>query len=113
MVGREEIVIRHSRSWSIEGTAKPEDLKLLEVQDEESSLQFASRGQSIDTIWDPGSSHPQHRRVNVLESDLPPRQELTPWLAQLFVLPDFRRQDVGRDRRPLTYLALLCILAHT
>lgn len=33
--------------------------------------------------------------VNVLECDLPLRQELTPWLAQLFVFPAFRSQGVG------------------
>ena len=33
--------------------------------------------------------------VNVLESDLPLRRDLTPWLAQLFVFPNFRRRGVG------------------
>ena len=37
--------------------------------------------------------------VNVLDSDLPIRSDLTPWLAQLFVFPEYRSGDrltIGR-----------------
>jgi len=33
--------------------------------------------------------------ANLVASDLPPRPELTPWLAQLFVAPTRRRAGVG------------------
>ena len=33
--------------------------------------------------------------ANLVASDLPPRSELTPWLAQLFVGPTRRRDGVG------------------
>ena len=33
--------------------------------------------------------------VNILENDLPLRPGLAPWLAQLFVFPDFRRRGAG------------------
>ena len=33
--------------------------------------------------------------VNVLNSDLPIRSDLTPWLAQLFVFPEYRHQGIG------------------
>ena len=33
--------------------------------------------------------------VNVLDSDLPIRSDLTPWLAQLFVFPEYRYQGIG------------------
>lgn len=33
--------------------------------------------------------------VNVLENDLPLRPDIAPWLAQLFVFPNFRRQGAG------------------
>ena len=33
--------------------------------------------------------------VNVLDSDLPIRSDLTPWLAQLFVFPEYRHQGIG------------------
>jgi len=43
--------------------------------------------------------------VNVLECDLSLRQELTPWLAQLFVFPAFRRQGVGTSLVKAAFLA--------
>ena len=33
--------------------------------------------------------------VNVLENDLPLRPDIAPWLAQLFVFPDFRHRGAG------------------
>jgi GNAT superfamily N-acetyltransferase len=33
--------------------------------------------------------------ANLVACDLPPRPELTPWLAQLFVAPERRRDGVG------------------
>ena len=33
--------------------------------------------------------------ANLVASDLPPRPELTPWLAQLFVEPTRRRDGLG------------------
>jgi predicted N-acetyltransferase YhbS len=33
--------------------------------------------------------------ANLVACDLPPRPELTPWLAQLFVEPNRRRHGVG------------------
>ena len=33
--------------------------------------------------------------VNILENDLPLRPDIAPWLAQLFVFPNFRRRGAG------------------
>ena len=34
--------------------------------------------------------------VSLKENDLPERPDLTPWLASLFVLADYRGRDIGR-----------------
>ena len=34
--------------------------------------------------------------VNLVECDLPAYEQLTPWMGQLFVLPDVRAGELGR-----------------
>ncbi len=34
--------------------------------------------------------------ASIIESDMPERAELTPWLASVFVAPEARKQNVGR-----------------
>ena len=79
-------------------------------------LHFAAESESLPTTLVAVENATVLGSVNVLENDLPLRPDIAPWLAQLFVFPNFRRRGAGalliegaiaetrRLNRPILYL---------
>ena len=58
-------------------------------------LHFAAESESLPTTLVAVENATVLGSVNVLENDLPLRPDIAPWLAQLFVFPNFRRRSAG------------------
>lgn len=58
-------------------------------------LHFAAESESLPTTLVAVENTTVLGSVNVLENDLPLRPDIAPWLAQLFVFPDFRHRGAG------------------
>ena len=58
-------------------------------------LHFAAESKSLPTTLVAVENATVLGSVNVLENDLPLRPDIAPWLAQLFVFPNFRRRGAG------------------
>ena len=58
-------------------------------------LHFAAESESLPTTLVAVENATVLGSVNVLESDLPLRPDIAPWLAQLFVFPNFRGRGAG------------------
>ena len=58
-------------------------------------LHFAAESESLPTTLVAVENTTVLGSVNVLENDLPLRPDIAPWLAQLFVFPNFRRRGAG------------------
>ena len=58
-------------------------------------LHFAAKSESLPTTLVAVENATVLGSVNVLENDLPLRPDIAPWLAQLFVCPNFRGRDAG------------------
>ena len=59
-------------------------------------LHFAAKSESLPTTLVAVENATVLGSVNILENDLPLRPDIAPWLAQLFVFPDFRRRGCRR-----------------
>lgn len=58
-------------------------------------LHLAAKSESLPTTLVAVENATVLGSVNVLENDLPLRPDIAPWLAQLFVFPNFRGRGVG------------------
>ncbi len=58
-------------------------------------LHFAAESKSLPTTLVAVENATVLGSVNVLENDLPLRPDIAPWLAQLFVFPNFRCRGAG------------------
>ncbi len=58
-------------------------------------LHFAAESESLPTTLVAVENATVLGSVNVLENDLPLRPDIAPWLAQLFVFPNFRSRGAG------------------
>ena len=58
-------------------------------------LHFAAESKSLPTTLVAVENATVLGSVNILENDLPLRPDIAPWLAQLFVFPNFRRRGAG------------------
>ena len=58
-------------------------------------LHFAAESESLPTTLVAVENATVLGSVNVLENDLPLRPDIAPWLAQLYVFPNFRGRGAG------------------
>ncbi len=58
-------------------------------------LHFAAESESLPTTLVAVENATVLGSVNALENDLPLRPDIAPWLAQLYVFPNFRGQGAG------------------
>jgi len=65
------------------------------LADYEKILQRAASGSGLPMTLVATEEEEALGSVNLVESDLPVREQLTPWLGQLYVFPDSRNRGVG------------------